>query len=493
MDPELVRRVEAFSAEVGREQYRALAGLTSRPALAEVYERYADLFRTDTISAVADAERATTGDPRRRLRALREFLVTSAAERAGADVRDRRLAWEAEKQLYVAGEVIPFRQAVRALADAEDPEERRAIWAARVEALREIEPLDRDRFERDWEVFRLAGGGLPEAWEALTGIELAPLAESAREVLAETEAIYRDLLTYVLPRRLGVTLSEATAADRPRLERAPWFDVHFAVEDPVAVARRQLAEIGWELEVGGRVTLDLEARPTKSPRAFCAVIRVPDEIVLVVSRTGGWRDWYAFYHELGHAQHFARVAAALPFEDRALGDTSVTEAFARLFDRLPTQAAWLARYLGLRGAERAEFTRYAALVDLLQLRRQAGKLLYELELHGSGRFDGMPELYAERMEEATLLPHDPAAYLDDVDPHFYCARYLRAWSLSALLTDHLREQFDEDWYRNPRSAPYLEALFARGHAEDGDALARRLGEERLTFARVRVQLEEAIA
>ncbi len=493
MDPELVRRVEAFWVDVGREQYRALAGLETRPALAEVYERYADLFRTDTISAVADAERAAEGESRRRLRVLREFLVTGAAERAGADVHDRRLAWEAEKTLDIAGERIPLRQAVKALADAEDPEHRRAIWAARMEALGEAEPLDRDRFERDWEVFRLAGGGLPDAWESLTGIRLGPLAESARAVLAETEAIYRDLLTYTLPKRLGVTLAEATAADRPRLERAPWFDAHFAVDDPVAVARRQLAEIGWDLEVGGRVALDLESRPAKTSRAFCAVIRVPDEIVLVVSRAGGWRDWYAFYHELGHAQHFARVDAALPFEDRALGDHSVTEGIARLFDRLPTQPSWLARYLGFRGADRAEFTRHAALVDLLQLRRQAAKLLYEMELHGAGRFDGMPELYAELMEKATLLPHDPAAYLDDVDPHFYCARYLRAWSLSALLTDHLRDRFDEDWYRNPRSAPYLEELFARGQAEDGDALARRLGEERLDFSRVRVQLEEAIA
>src|SRR5690606_40442301 len=118
-------------------------------------------------------------------------------------------------------------------------------------------------------------------------------------------------------RRLGITLADATAADRPRLERAPWFDVHFAVEDPVAVARRQLAEIGWELEAGGRVALDLEARPAKSPRAFCAVIRVPDEIVLVVSRTGGWRDWYAFYHDLCHAQHSPPGAAPPPFELRA--------------------------------------------------------------------------------------------------------------------------------------------------------------------------------
>lgn len=477
---------------LGREQYHALAGLTARPALAAVYERYGDLFRTDTLSALADAERAAAGDARRRLRALREFLITSAAERAAADVIDRRLAWEAATHLEVGGERIPLRQAARALANASDPNVRRAIEAARLAALREVEPIDRDRFERDWDTFRLAGGGPREAWESLTGIDLGALAAAARTLLDETEAIYRDLLTYELPRRLGVTLGEAIAADRLRLERAPWLDARFGAADPVAVARRQLRELGWDVEAGGRIALDLEARPAKASRAFCSVIRVPDEVVLVVSRSGGWRDWYAFFHELGHAQHFARVDAALPFEDRALGDTSVTEGYARLFDRLPAHAAWLRRYLGFAGDELAEFIRLAALLDLLQLRRQAGKLLYETELHGAGRFDGMPELYAERMAEATLLPHDPAAYLDDVDPHFYCARYLRAWALSALLAERLRETFDEDWYRNPRSAPFLEDLFARGQAEDGDALAKRLGEERLTFDRVRVQLEEAI-
>ena len=344
MDPELVR-VSKRSRSRSAGAVPGARGVGDAPGAGEVYERYADLFRTDTISAVADAERATTGDARRRLRALREFLVTSAAERAGAEVRDRRLAWEAEKQLYVAGQAIPFRQAVRALADAEDPEERRAIWAARVEALREVEPLDRDRFERDWEVFRLAGGGLPEAWEALTGIELAPLAESAREVLAETEAIYRDLLTYVLPRRLGITLADATAADR-------------LASGAGAVVRRALrrggpgrggAQAARRDRVGargrGRVALDLEARPAKSPRAFCAVIRVPDEIVLVVSRTGGWRDWYAFYHELGHAQHFARWTPRSlrgPRAGRQFGDRGLRPSLRPS----PDAGGWLARYLG---------------------------------------------------------------------------------------------------------------------------------------------------
>ncbi len=493
MDPELVQRVEEFFTTLAREQYRALAGLTTEPALAAVYERYADLFRTDILSALADAEAAAAGEGRRRLRALREFLLASASERAAAEVLDKRLAWEAAASLEIDGRRIPYRQAASALANAAEPQHRHAIETARLEAVKGVEPLDRERFEKEWRLYRLAGGDYVEAWESLTGLRLEPLAEAVQLLLVETEAVYRDLLTYELPRRIGVSLPDAIAADRLRLERAPWVDARGGSSDPLGVARRQLAEIGWDVEAEGRIALDLEPRPTKWARAFCSVIRVPDEVALVVSRSGGWRDWYAFFHELGHAQHFARVDAALPFEDRALGDYSVTEGYARLWDRLTTHPLWLDRYVGLRGAEQVEFVRLATLLDLLQLRRQAGKLLYEIELHRDGRFDGMAELYAERLTEATLLPHDPAGYLDDVDPGFYCARYLRAWALSALLADRLRDRFDEDWYRNPRSAPYLEDLFARGHADDGEALARRLGADALDFDLVRVQLEAVMA
>ena len=37
-------------------------------------------------------------------------------------------------------------------------------------------------------------------------------------------------------------------------------------------------------------------------------------------------------HELGHALHFANMSRALPFEFRWLGDNSVTEGYAMLFD-----------------------------------------------------------------------------------------------------------------------------------------------------------------
>lgn len=493
MDPALARRAEEFWVAASREQYEALAGLNPRPELAAIYDRYGDLLDRDRVAALAEAERAATGHAQRRLRHLREFLVSSRAERAQGRLLDERLAWEATTVLEAAGARIPFRQASAALANAAEREERWLLEDARLAALREIEGLDRERFRREWEVYAEAGGaGYLASWEALSGIALAPLVEAAHRLLDETADLFHELLAHELPRRLGVEPGEARAADRLRLERAPWYDAHFGVADPVAVARRQLGELGFDLEAGGRIRLDLEARPTKWARPFCAVIRVPAEVVLVLSASGGWRDWFAFYHEIGHAQHLARVDAALPFEERVLGDISVTEGYARLFEQLTAEPLWLERYLGLRGEVAVGFQRLATLLDLLRLRRQAGKLLYEIELHSSGRFDGMAERYAEQLTEATSLRHDPAAYLDDVDPHLYCARYLRSWALEAQLAETLRRRFDEDWFRNPRSGPFLAELFALGQSEDGEGIARRLGADGLPFDRVTRRLEERV-
>jgi hypothetical protein len=49
-------------------------------------------------------------------------------------------------------------------------------------------------------------------------------------------------------------------------------------------------------------------------------------------------------HELGHALHFANMRRALPFEFRWLGDNSVTEGYAMLFDHRLKDRGWLSRY-----------------------------------------------------------------------------------------------------------------------------------------------------
>ena len=63
--------------------------------------------------------------------------------------------------------------------------------------------------------------------------------------------------------------------------------------------------------------LDLDARPSKSPRAFCAPIEVPGKVMLVIQPIGGKDDWEALFHEAGHTEHYAHMSADLPMEARA--------------------------------------------------------------------------------------------------------------------------------------------------------------------------------
>ena len=64
----------------------------------------------------------------------------------------------------------------------------------------------------------------------------------------------------------------------------------------------------FDLDEQRNVELDVEQRPTKSPRAFCSPIEVPDRVVLVIQPIGGPDDWHALFHEAGHTEHFAHTS-----------------------------------------------------------------------------------------------------------------------------------------------------------------------------------------
>src|SRR5665648_1136550 len=82
--------------------------------------------------------------------------------------------------------------------------------------------------------------------------------------------------------RLGITLAQLTYADLPYLWRAPGFDDVFTAAGLVPALRHTLAGMRIDLDAQTHVHLDTEVRELKSPRAFCAPVRVPDEIYLVV-------------------------------------------------------------------------------------------------------------------------------------------------------------------------------------------------------------------
>jgi hypothetical protein len=202
----------------------------------------------------------------------------------------------------------------------------------------------------------------------------------------------------LVARELGIAPEEAQRSDGLALARAAEFDVAFSPSDLEPAVRRQVSEMGLDPEAGGHIVYDTAEREGKRSRAFCAPVRIPEEVYLVLRPHGGATDWQTLLHEAGHALHFASMSAALPFEHRWLGDNSVTEGYAMLFDHRMQDAGWLRRYSGLRGADLSRFLRRAGSGELRFIRRYCAKLLYELDLHGGELPPSqIPALYAERL------------------------------------------------------------------------------------------------
>ena len=486
----LVARGEQLQRELGREWYLTGAGLKQDADFQSVYDRHAALQEEDALEAAR-----STGVP-----ALLEWIVDLRAGRQVAPLAERQLAWEHQTVLTVGNRQIPYLRAGIELQNAPDRAFRMALDRARADAgAAGLNGIRRDHVaaERDVACALAGTDDYVRAVVRLSGMDLARLADQAAALLADTRDLYADVLARVTRHRIGVPLDALVRADAGWAFRADGHDAAFPRAGLVPTAMRQMGEMGLDATQGGRVLVDTEERPGKQPRAFCVPVRVPDEVYLVVRPSGGHTDYRTFWHELGHAMHFAAVDADRPFHERWLGDNSVTEAFAMLWDHLTLDAGWLARYTemgrGGNGGEIADLQFELAVSELHLLRRYAAKLGYEVELHRSDYGERMAAEYAERLTEATGFRYAEEDYLLDVDSGFYAGRYLRAWQLEAALAGMLVERFDADWFRNPRAGGMVREWMRRGQADPADRLAADVGVGALSFAAALERLAPVLA
>jgi hypothetical protein len=480
----LIARGEEMYQALGRESYLTGAGLKPEPQFQQIYGRFADLTGPEAIAVTR----------RNGSMELLEWAVDLAVGRETAALEERQLTWEQASTLRVGEREIPYLRASIDIANSPDREFRMALDDARVAAVeRGLNDIRRQRFEIERDALRgLEMGDYVAARSALAGIDLDALGRGATAFLARTEAAYRDSLARLVRQRLGRDLGGLVRSDASWTFRAHQFDASFAPGALVPTAERQMREMGIDPAQRGRIRFDTAERPGKQPRAFCAPVQVPHEVYLVLRPQGGHQDYRTFWHEHGHALHFGSMDPALPFAARWLGDNSVTEGFAMLWDHMTLERDWLTRYAGMssRDARTLEFE--LGVSELFMARRYAAKLGYELVLH-RGSYDAGGGEYAERLSTATLFRFPAGFCLVDVDPGFYAARYLRAWQLQAILGAFLRERFDEDWYRNPRAGAFIQHLMSGGQAENADRLAVRVTGAALDFEPLARQLEAALA
>jgi len=480
---------QAFMEAISREGYLALAGHKKTAEYQPIYQKYARILGTDALELMLEAFRSAPegSDDKRSAQWLLEWEIESQASKPLAALDEREIAWENSAVIRSPdGRVIQYQAAPIEIANTKDRKLRLALDSARADLVeKEHSPLRRERLEREKEYIESLGvaDNYNSSFEAVTGISLAALAASCERFLRDTQAMWDDTLPRVLKKKIGIKASQAKRSDALVLFRASEYDDAFPGNHMESVLRRHVTEMGIDPTANGRIIFDVGDREGKRSRAFCSPVRVPEEVYLVLRPHGGQSDYNTFLHELGHALHFAYASADYPFEFRWLGDNSVTESYAMLFDHRMQERGWLLRYAQLGANRVAEFLRAAGFEELHYLRRYCAKFLYERALYsGEVPWEQLPDLYVSLLSNATGFEYSPADAFVDVDPRFYSARYLRAWQLQSVLNEKMTARFDIDWFRNPSAGPWMVSeLFSHGQRETAEEISARVGGGTLSF------------
>ena len=487
---QLRERGDAFNTEISREYYLALSGQKPSAELQPIYAKHADVMSRDALELTIDAFRGASegSEEQRAARLLVDWEADAQSSRELAGLDERQITWEASAFVQLAdGRQIPFEKASIEMANSSDRDERQAIEKARSTLVaRELAPIRRERFQRERDITEELGlaANYNATFELLSGVSLAGLRAECEQFLRETQAMWDEVFPEFVRKELGIEPNVATRSDAGALFRAKDLDPYFPASTMEETIRTQVRSMGIDPTASGRVTFDTGDREGKRSRAFCSPVRVPDEVYLVLRPHGGQTDWMTFLHELGHALHYAYMRPDLAFEYRWLGDNSITEGYAMLFDHRLKDTGWLKRYTELGPSRIPGYLRKTGFEELHFLRRYSAKLIYETDLYGGGvPWDSLPDLYVDRLTTATTFQYNPSDAFVDVDPRFYAARYLRAWQLQALLEETLIERYDIDWWRNPRAGPWIcSALFSEGQRELAHEQAQRVAGKALSFA-----------
>lgn len=491
MDLRRLRRdTESFVRAVSNEYYLNFAGLKEEFETTPIYAKYGHLFADEVLEDLRVRRKAATGDEERRLRLLQSALTDERLQNAVKEFNDRRATEEAKRTVEVDGETIPFRMAAVKQQNEDERPRRRRLFEARLGVIREMNGILVERWDR---LHKLAMGlgydHYARLFADIKGIDFAHLQTLLARFLSQTDSMYADAMDARL-RPQGITLDAAEPHDVNYMFRGKSFDPHFRKEEAVPTLRRTLKGLGLDLDRQANVRLDTEERPTKSPRAFCVALAVPDDVVLVTMPQGGHDDFSTLLHEAGHAEHFANVSKRLPFEFKYLGDNSVTEGWAFVLEYITLDPAWLRAHVALEDAR--EFLSFTYTYKLFFLRRYAAKLNYELQLHTKGA-DGMDAVYARELGRVLRYRIAPEMYLVDVDDGFYAAQYLRAWIFDAQVRAALREQFGDGWWATKDAGAFLRRQWATGQKYTVEELLEGLGYAGLDLDPFLEEIEGALA
>ena len=479
---EIVEGIRNSTYELETEQRLASAGLQEGQNVAAVLEKYAWLYEPEIAHRTrAACHEEPEPSERERLRRVYHHLLEGCLGRETAALEDEIVSFEMDATVEVDGESIPYYDVPGLIAGEPDFERRNQLQDAALSVTERTNPKRLD-------VVRARLAALAEkfgydAYTAYNGemkrLDYGLLRSRTEDFLTRTEEAYEALMGGWVEEATGHGLGEVGDHHLSHLNRMRQHDPYFRKDGLVEAYERTLSGMGLDPTAQENIYLDTADRPTKNPRAHCYVPDPPMEVHLVIKPVGGFEDYAAFLHEAGHVQHFGNADPALDYVYRALPTSYAhTEVYAFLVEYLTMNRRWLVEVVGLPEDAARGVVRRKKLVEFFYTRRYAAKLGYELDFYEDPLDEARNQvLYSSALSKTTRFRVPTQNYLQDMDPGYYSADYLRAWITEAMLRRHLEDSYGEGWFAHPEAGAFLRELWAAGEGRENEDVARMVGQE----------------
>ena len=467
-----------------------------RSVFEQSYKGHEDLFSKQSIAVVDKVLKGKLSeDDRLAATFLKNALVLEFVALDTAHFGDEINNTEtgATVQVPWEKEPVPYRQLDVLLDQEEDPARRvqlqelqAMVWKEKLNPIYEKEQKRVEALTR-----QLGYPSVVAISQALRNVDLKALIGTSQAIIKQTDSMYRELFAEQVKLVLGKDASEFRRSDTGYFSSVPGYKKFFPPELTIPAFMDFIEGMGLDMSTaaGGEILVDDEPREKKNPRAACYSITVPDDVRITVKPTGGIPDFETFFHEGGHALHFANSASPV-WEFQQLGNNAVTESYAGFFEDVWSDPEWLLHYREfvklynkfqppakrvpvMTDAEIANLIRNRVFWHLYFIRRYNGaKLLYESILHGGdpslwnayykGQTSDLHQVYRTLFSQAygyELNDIEAMRFRTDVDSYFYSADYARSFLTKAMMHEFVREKFGPRWFRDPRTGEFLKSLW----------------------------------
>lgn len=424
--------VDGLVQALDEERFRHVAGMESEPTLAGSFVTRSAAAHRETVAALREAGDAELAH---RVAALR-------AERAQADAEETWRAAEAKARARGPDGDALLAELELAIPRERDPERRRLLARAAAEAMA---PVAAAR-EEAAEIRARAGAevGLAPDWRIVV---------EGDQLLATSDDAWRELVSFAARTELGATPrapGDLSRADLLHLVEAPRLDAVFRGGMLALALKLTLEPLGLDL---GRVRVDDASRPAKWPGAHAVGARIS------FRARGGMGDWQDLLSAAGRAL----AAAAQPPRRR---DPILAGALAWSLSSLLLEPRWLAARADVERRDALDVVRALALRRLLALRASAAALRVATEVDRGLSGAAWRSTYRDALTAATGAAWEEVRASREAGAASLAADLAGAGAGEGLRAE-LRERFDEDWWRNPRTRAHLAGLLAAGRLPEG--------------------------